>query len=1277
MKVQRGRLLLRSLSLAVLLAFSAAEALLAQNWCNNPVPTPSPTPRPTPPPPCEPTDCPKCKKSPCYVGSGAYQTKANDLTIRTAGFPLRAGRSYQSAIAIDGPLGFGWTSSLVVRLFYAVYLFSAPSTYQKEADVVMPDGARYVFKDAGGGVFTAPTGRYDTLIQNGDQTFDLTLQRSRSTLHFSATGGLSTMTDDFGNVIQWNYDANGRLQRVQDNAGSGRYLDVFWGADGRISSVRDTSGRQVQYSYNTSGALATVIDAASRTVTYSYHQGRFSPLLSRITDPWGRITTDVAYDSADRVQSYTDSGETYTYTYAYGGNPGVTAKTDSQGNRYIYPFNSVGLVTDSTPPAGGAGPTHTDYYPDGSVQQFIDAVGVKSLYTYTSNGSLLTATMDYQGPSTIRFDYTYDPAFPWRVTSITPRNPSTNVIDPNWIAWKYDYYQPSDPAPGSLHHVYRVHNDGVSLDTLATYAYDSHGRLTRQTSATGAVTDFVYDASGNLQTMTRPSNNDAATRPVTTYGYDTLGRVTSVTDPLNHATLYGYDNLDRLTSLTFPKPSSSSTLNFVSAASYDNFDAASGLVFTNLTDPNGRVTRQGYDQFGRLARSIDPATNTTNYGYAHGLLVSITDPNGNATGYAYDSTRRQTSTTFPDGSVERYTYWPDSLIYQRTDRKNQTVTFNYDHLKRPSSKVLASGTVSYTYLGQRLSQVVDASVSPTETHSVTYDASYRTASSTEGPRGTISYQYAADDSLANYAVQSGPSATYTYYPDGSLDTIQWSPVAGQFKYTYSSLGQYQSVTFPNGQTRNLAYDDQGRLTQIANAAPGGATIATYAYGYDLNYTTGQYTMLGQRVSTTATVPSQGLNNHLFKYEYDALYELNKVTYPNVAPLSGEVDSWTYDAIGNRVSSTVNGATQSYSYQKVGANPNNWQRMLSDGVNGYTYDGNGDMATAGGLTLTWDQQDHLASLSGSVTAAYGYDYHGRRRSKTTGGISYGYLYDGLNMIQEQSSSNADFLFGPGMDEPLAMRRNGQIYYYAVDGLGSVVGVTNASGTVQNAYLYDAWGQLRNQTGSLANPFTYTARELGEGGTWFYRARYYQPSVGRFVSEDPIRRRRPYSVNALYLYGRSSPTAFIDPLGLDECTTLFGYGPWQLLSEDWYQSDWELEDSHTEGSQEEGEPIYQPPPGNQTKPKPGGGNAGGVFWVVQQCHWVKYFIDVTVWMRDVTVSVHCECPPRTFVSHSTETRTATDRVKDGDAWTSGGMVLGFIRPCPKPGQPWQRPVGYFDP
>ena len=145
----------RKAGLVVLLLVMALvpRSAAAQSYCNNPTPAcPGNTcNEPDPPDPkCESTECPKCTKSPCYVSSGTYVTSATDLTLLTAaGSPLVMARSYQSTRLIDGPLGLGWMSSLTARIFYATYLYAAPSTYQHEARIIMPDGAQYRFVDNG------------------------------------------------------------------------------------------------------------------------------------------------------------------------------------------------------------------------------------------------------------------------------------------------------------------------------------------------------------------------------------------------------------------------------------------------------------------------------------------------------------------------------------------------------------------------------------------------------------------------------------------------------------------------------------------------------------------------------------------------------------------------------------------------------------------------------------------------------------------------------------------------------------------------------------------------------------------------------------------------------------------------------------------------------------------------------------------------------------------------------------------------------------------------
>lgn len=252
-------------------------------------------------------------------------------------------------------------------------------------------------------------------------------------------------------------------------------------------------------------------------------------------------------------------------------------------------------------------------------------------------------------------------------------------------------------------------------------------------------------------------------------------------------------------------------------------------------------------------------------------------------------------------------------------------------------------------------------------------------------------------------------------------------------------GQYDVVTFPNGQTRTYSYDDQGRLLQLGNAL-GATNLATYAYGYDVDNATGLSTMLGQRTSLTANVPTQGFTNALTKYYYDLLYQLTRAEYPNVAPFSGEVDSWTYDDIGNRLTNTVNGVPATYTYLKNGANPLNGQRLSNDGVSAYTWDSNGNNLTRNGapgnFTFGYIVDNRLSSISGAATAAYTYDYQGRRTSKTVGGTTTTHLYDGLNLVGEATgATTTNYAFGPGIDEPLIVNKAGTIFYFNADGLGS--------------------------------------------------------------------------------------------------------------------------------------------------------------------------------------------------------------------------------------------------
>jgi RHS repeat-associated protein len=228
---------------------------------------------------------------------------------------------------------------------------------------------------------------------------------------------------------------------------------------------------------------------------------------------------------------------------------------------------------------------------------------------------------------------------------------------------------------------------------------------------------------------------------------------------------------------------------------------------------------------------------------------------------------------------------------------------------------------------------------------------------------------------------------------------------------------------------------------------------------------------------------------------------------------------------------VNGLTQTYAYLKNGANPLNGQRLSSDGVNSLTWDASGSNltrnGTPGNFTFAYDVDNRLTSIGGSAAATYTYDYQGRRTSKTVSSTTTTYLYDGLNLVGETTGGvTASYVFGPGIDEPLASYRAGQLSYLTADALGTISETNDPAGTTTLSTSFDAWGVARNEAGTRYHPFTYTAREVGEAGLLFYRARLLQPGVGRFTQEDPMRDESTSD----YAYVDNQPVLFADAFGL---------------------------------------------------------------------------------------------------------------------------------------------------
>ncbi len=450
-----------------------------------------------------------------------------------------------------------------------------------------------------------------------------------------------------------------------------------------------------------------------------------------------------------------------------------------------------------------------------------------------------------------------------------------------------------------------------------------------------------------------------------------------------------------------------------------------------------------------------------------------TFPRLNFAPWTYDQLNRLTQKAYPDTTAVNYTYDNDSRLTQVTDPTG-TYQFTFDNMGR-----LTNTTTSYAFLTGR-----------NFTTSFAYDAASNRTGFTDPENGATSYVY---DTL-NRLQTLTPPAAFT--------------ATGNFGFTYDALSRRTQMTRPNGLKSIYAYDNLSHLQSVLHQS-GSTVLDGAAYGVD---------NAGNRTSRTPQ-PSGTTTN----FGYDNIYQLLSATQGGTT-----TESYTYDSVGNRLSS-------------LGVSPynnNSSNELTSIPGTTYTYDNNGNTQTkvvgTNTTTYAWDFENRLTSVTlpgsgGTVTFAY--DPFGRRIKKVTSTITSIFTYDGDNLVEETNSSGAvvaRYEDTQNIDEPLAMLRSGATSYYHADGLGSVTSLSNAAGSIANTYTYDSFGELTASTGSLVNPFQYTARESDtETGLYYYRARYYDPQAGRFLAEDPLGSKEEGP--NLYACVSNNPVTNADPSG----------------------------------------------------------------------------------------------------------------------------------------------------